>query len=255
MPHVVLVQHDIAWVSPAENFARVEGLLRDAPPPPESLVVLPELFATGFSLNTAAIAEPEDGPTGSFLAGLARRFGVTVVAGRPGRTAGGCQNLAVAVAPDGGVLARYTKLQPFTPGGEAAQYAAGGDVVSFAWAGLTVTPFICYDLRFPEHFRAAARRWRPEVFVVIASWPAARIAHWDTLLAARAIENLAFVIGVNRSGRDPQFEYPGHSRVIGPDGRLLADAGEAEAVVSATLDVAGLRAYREKLPFLEDMRG
>lgn len=254
MPHVVLVQHDIAWEAPAENFARVERLLRESPPPPDSLVVLPELFATGFSLNTAALAEPEGGPTEQYLAGLAGRYAATVLAGRPGRTAGGCQNLAVMMAPDGAVIARYAKLQPFTPGGEAAQYAAGDDVISFPWAGLTVTPFVCYDLRFPEHFRAAARRWRPEVFVVIASWPAARIAHWDTLLAARAIENQAFVIGVNRVGRDPQFEYPGHSRVIGPDGRVLADAGEAEAAVSAALDVAALREYRERLPFLGDLR-
>lgn len=254
MPTVVLVQHDIAWESPADNFVRVDRLLAATPPPPGALVVLPEMFAAGFSMNAAAVAEPEGGPTERFLAELARRHGVHLLAGRPGRTAAGFQNLAVAVAPDGTVAARYAKRQTFTPGGESASYVAGDAPASFAWAGLTVVPFICYDLRFPEHFRAAARRWRPELFVVIASWPAARIAHWDALLTARAIENQAFVIGVNRAGRDPQFPYPGHSRAVGPDGRLLADAGEHEAVVSAKLDVAGLRDYRRKLPFLDDLR-
>ncbi|MFN0068858.1 MAG: nitrilase-related carbon-nitrogen hydrolase [Limisphaerales bacterium] len=254
MPTVVLVQHDIAWESPAENFARVERLLAATPPPPGALVVLPEMFATGFSMNAAAIAEPEAGPTERFLTDLARRHGVTVLAGRAGRAAAGFQNLAVAMAPNGAAQARYAKRQTFTPGGESAAYAAGGAPASFAWAGLTAVPFICYDLRFPEHFRAATRRWRPELLVVIASWPGQRIAHWDALLAARAIENQAFVVGVNRSGCDPHFQYPGHSRVLGPDGRLLADAGEHEAVVSATLEVGGLRDYRRKLPFLEDQR-
>ncbi|HMO64132.1 MAG TPA: nitrilase-related carbon-nitrogen hydrolase [Verrucomicrobiota bacterium] len=255
MPAVVLVQHDLAWETPAANFSRVAALLAAAPPPPGALVVLPEMFATGFTMRAEALAEPEDGPTEAFLASLARRFGVTVLAGRPGRTPAGCQNLAIALGPGGAVLARYAKLQPFTPGGEAAEYAPGRGPAVFPWAGLTVAPFICYDLRFPEHFREAARRWRPELFVVIASWPAARIAHWDALLAARAIENQAFVVGVNRTGADPQFAYPGHSRVLGPDGRMLAEAGEGEAVVSAALDVAALRGYRQKLPVLDDLRG
>lgn len=255
MPTVVLVQPDIAWEAPAANFARVEALLAANPPPVGALVVLPEMFATGFTLNAAALAEPEGGPTEAFLATLARRLEVAVLAGRPGRTPAGHQNLAVAFGPDGAVLARYAKLQPFTPGGEAAQYAAGHAPAGFAWAGLMVVPFICYDLRFPEHFRAAARRGRPELFIVIASWPTARIAHWDALLAARAIENQAFVVGVNRAGADPQFAYPGHSRVLAPDGRVLVEAGEGEAVVSVALDVAALREYRQKLPFLDDLRG
>jgi len=251
---VVLVQMDIAWERPEENFRRVRARLEADPPPAGALVVLPEMFATGFTMNTAAVAEPDDGPTEQFLAATARRHGVTLLAGRPGRAADGCRNLAVACGPDGGVLARHAKLEPFTPGGERAAYLPGSAPACLPWAGLRVAPFICYDLRFPEHFRTAARRWRPEVFVVIASWPAARITHWDALLAARAIENQAWVIGVNRVGADPGFSYPGHSRVLAPDGRLAADAGEGEGLTRAALNIAALREYRAKLPFLDDLR-
>ena len=119
----------------------------------------------------------------------------------------------------------------------------------------TVSPFICYDLRFPEIFRTAAASHRPELYVVIANWPEKRILHWVRLLQARAIENQAYVVGVNRIGTDPYYHYPGRSLILDPHGEIVADAGADEGVLRACLDLASLRKYREGLPFLKDMRG
>jgi predicted amidohydrolase len=116
-----------------------------------------------------------------------------------------------------------------------------------------VAPFICYDLRFPEHFRTAARHGA-QLITVIASWPIARIQHWVTLLQARAIENQAYVAGTNRCGTDPKFTYTGRSLIVSPKGEILADAGNAETVISADLSLDDLLAYRKDLPFLADMR-
>jgi predicted amidohydrolase len=109
-------------------------------------------------------------------------------------------------------------------------------------------------LRFPELFRDAAEARRPEVFTVIASWPSKRIEHWIKLLQARAIENQAYVIGVNRIGTDPYYSYTGRSLIVDPSGTVLADAGETEGMIQAEVDLLSLRKYREGLPFLEDMK-
>jgi predicted amidohydrolase len=234
----------------------VRRLLTEAAPEKDSLVVLPEMFATGFSMNADAIAEPPGGETEQFLARTAREFGICLIAGaamrgRDGRT----RNKALAFSSTGELIVYYAKMQPFTPGGEPQHYAAGERTVAFRWADCTISPFICYDLRFPEIFREAAAAHRPELFAVIANWPEKRIHHWTRLLQARAIENQAFVVGVNRVGRDPFYTYNGHSVIVDPHGEILTDAGEREGCIRAKLDLATLRKYREGLPFLADMRG
>lgn len=244
--NVLALQWDLAWEDRDANFATVLRLLAAANPAPGTLVALPELFATGFSMAPEA-SEPEEGPTERFLRRTAQRFGIGLIGG----LAAGGQNRALAFGPDGACLARYAKQRPFVPGGET--YLPGETPVAFAWAGATVAPLICYDLRFPELFRAAAARWRPEVFIVIASWPVARTHHWLRLLAARAIENQAYVVGVNRAGTDPFFSYPGRSVVIDPHGEILADAGAEEGTASAAIDLSGLADYRRRLPFLETL--
>jgi predicted amidohydrolase len=155
--------------------------------------------------------------------------------------------------PDGKELARYSKMQPFTPGGESAKYDAGKSPTVFDWQGFKVSPFVCYDLRFPEHFRTATKRGA-QLITVIASWPVTRIQHWITLLQARAIENQAYVAGVNRCGKDPKLSYNGRSLIISPKGDILADAGNGESVISAEVNLDELIAYRRDLPFLADMR-
>jgi predicted amidohydrolase len=150
-------------------------------------------------------------------------------------------------------LARYQKIHPFTFGGESKHYEPGREIVTFDWGGFTVCPLVCYDLRFPEVFRLAVRRG-VNLFAVIANWPASREDHWLTLLRARAIENLAYVVGVNRCGQDNVLSYSGRSLVIDPRGRILADAGNGPGVIHATVDVDMLRRYRAGFGALEDMR-
>jgi omega-amidase len=277
------IQLDIAWEDPEANRAKVRALLGASPPPRGSLVALPEMFSTGFSMNVQRIAEDEIGATHRFLRETAKQYGVYLVGGlvtRAGRGgAGKGRNEAVVADPDGKIIARYQKIHPYAPGGEAEHYQAGKTIELFDWrdslaretgadasanvdadasADLRanpprVAPLICYDLRFPELFRDAMLK-SAKVFVVIASWPSPRVEHWVTLLRARAIENQAYVLGVNRCGSDPFLPYPGRSLIVDFRGEVLADAGDRESVIAAPVDPAALDAYRAQLPFLADAR-
>ena len=247
-------QFDMQWEDKKGNFGKVRSLLTAEKPQKEALVLLPEMFATGFSMNVPAIAEKEGGVTENFLSETARQFGVFLMGGVVTQGKGGRgRNEAVLYSPGGELIARYCKLQPFTPGGESQNYVAGEEIVIVPWRGFSLAPFICYDLRFPEPFRAAVGRGA-NLITVIASWPVARIQHWVTLLQARAIENQAYVAGVNRCGKDPKLSYSGRSMIVNPRGEIIADAGEGECVISAEIDLDELASYRTELPFLKDMR-
>jgi len=253
--NVIGLQFDIAWENKAANFATVRRLLEQVAPEADSLVVLPEMFATGFSMNAAVIAETRGGETEVFLAEVAKQFGITLIAGVAVRDRDGqARNKALVFSPAGELICFYAKQRPFTPGAEDQHYAPGGKYAAFQWSDCTVSPFICYDLRFPELFRAAAARYRPQVFAVIANFPAKRISHWIQLLRARAIENQAYVIGVNRIGDDPFYKYGGHSLLVDPLGEIIADTGTGEGFVCGILDLENLAKYRAGLPFLEDLK-
>jgi len=253
--NVLALQLDIAWENKTANFDNVRRLLKGAAPGKDSLVVLPEMFATGFTMNADAMAEPYGGETEQFLAALAREFGVCLVAGAPMRGRDGpARNKALAFSPSGELLAFYAKMQPFTLGGESEHYAAGEHPVAFPWQDWTISPFVCYDLRFPEIFREATAAHQPHLFTVIANWPVKRIHHWVRLLQARAIENQACVVGVNRIGRDPQHVYTGRSIIVDYQGEILADACDREGCINARLELAPLLEYRRELPFLADMQ-
>ena len=229
-------------------------MLAAAEAAPRSLVILPEMFASGFSMNVAAVAQGPDKEDEQFLAGLARAHGVYVLGGVVNACADGRgRNEAVAFDPSGRELARYRKLHPFTPAGEQQHYERGREVACFEWEGFTVAPFICYDLRFPEAFRAAAARGA-EVLAVLANWPKERAAHWAALLRARAIENQAYVVGVNRCGRDPRHAYSGGSMAVDPQGEVVAQGGDQECIVRAELDPAVVAEWRKRFPALDDMR-
>jgi predicted amidohydrolase len=150
------------------------------------------------------------------------------------------------------LVAKYRKMHPFSLGGENEHYAAGQDPVIFDWNGVKVCPLVCYDLRFPEIFRTAVVRGA-EVFVVIANWPRARQRHWEILLKARAVENQAYLVGINRVGRDPNLKYRGGSLIVDPRGEVIAEGMEREVVIRAEIDPADLRDYRRRFPALRDM--
>ena len=251
---VIACQTDIAWHDKAANFSRVQELLAPVGIRPGALVVLPEMFATGFSLDVPQIAETEGGPTDRFLAELAARYECCVVAGVVRqKPSGKAVNLCVVFSADGSMLASYEKLHPFSFGGEDRLYERGKEVEIFEQGDFSVAPLVCYDLRFPEVFRHAVLQGA-QLLVVIANWPKERDEHWTALLKARAIENQAYVVGVNRVGRDPHLEYIGHSQIIDPRGHIVAAAAEGPAALVADVELAEVLEYRQSFPALRDMR-
>lgn len=251
---VYCCQTDIAWEDKQRNFAEARQLIEAAKPEARSLVLLPEMFATGFSMNVPAVAEGAKSETADFLARTAAEFSIYLMAGivttAPDHRG---RNQAAIFNPQGKEIARYSKMQPFSLGGEAKNYAAGDAVVIFDWEGVKVAPFVCYDLRFPEVFRRAVLQGA-EVFAVIANWPVMRIGHWVTLLQARAIENLAFVAGANRCGTDPKLQYNGRSLIVNEHGAILVDAADGQKVISADINPKAIRQWRTDFPALADMR-
>ncbi len=246
------LQLDSFWEDKEANFAKARALLKKRRPETGSLIVLPEMFATGFSCNLQVTAEAEDGPTRAFLQELADAYDCAVIGGRVIHAADGKgHNQALVVAPQNQTLACYTKNQPFSLGGESEVHAPGQGTQQFEWHGLHIAPLVCYDLRFPELAREAVRQGA-EVLVYIAAWPVKRFQHWLTLLQARAIENQAYVIGVNRCGAEPQFTYSGRSVVVDPHGIIIADAGEQERVLHAILEPGVVRGWRSQFPALRD---
>lgn len=241
-----MVQWDIVWESPERNRNTIDSLLANDDICPGDLVVLPETCLTGFTHNRDFAADNNQADR-AYFAGVAARLGVTLVSG----TIEDSQNVALVHGPAGDLLARYVKQRPFRHGGEV--WHAGDEPVVFDWNGIRVSPFICYDLRFPELFRVSAARWQPELMLVIASWPVARIHHWTRLLTARAIENQCFVAGVNRTGSDPGYSFPGSSVCFDWNGDVLADSGSEIGITTASLDVDGLNVYRTALPFLQSI--
>ena len=237
---VAMVETDTVWHDSAANQERLRAIRIEA-----DLVVFPEMAFSGFSMEA-----PPDRGAEAFLSELARHNAQAIVAGYVGDpdANGKRTNRAAAFDADGTLLARYTKLHPFSYAGEDRHYSPGDDLPVFELGGLQVALAVCYDLRFPELFREAVLRGA-EAFLVIANWPARRADHWRVLLRARAIENLAFVVGVNRVGRDPNVAYESSSMAYGPRGELLA---EGNAV--AELDPQAVQDWRAEFPALDDIR-
>lgn len=252
-----LVQFDLAWEDKPRNFNTVETLLARAAPDPGDLVILPEMFDTGFSFNTPRTAD-HDGSTATFLTNLARERRLWVQGARTLHESHSpkATNRALVVGPDGRSICDYAKIHPFTFGKEADHFMGGSDIATYRWGGPDgpiVCPAICYDLRFPELFRLGLLKGA-EIFAVAANWPDARHAHWRALLIARAIENQAIVLGVNRTGRDPALTYAGGSIAIGPKGDVLAELGPEQAVLSVPVDITHVRQWRATFPAWRDLK-
>ncbi len=259
---VHLFQMDLAWEDKQANYDNARKLAQHADIQPGDLVVLPEMFDTGFSFKTERTAD-NDGKTAAFLADFARELNATVHGGRTVIAPDGSNGLnrAHIVAPDGTTLAEYDKAHPFSFGKESERFIGGQNVLTYPWNPdpreptsentLTVCPAVCYDLRFPELFRRGLDLGA-EAFAIGANWPAPRAAHWRALAIARAIENQAFVFAVNRVGRDPALEFAGGSLIIDPKGDIVAEAKDRELVLSAEVDTKILRDWREIFPAIRD---
>ena len=250
---IVAVQMNMAWEDKAANHQRLRDLLANATIEPGALVIVPEMFETGFSMNLQATAQSEERHGEALLRELAGQYQAAVMGGVAGPIIDGVsRNEAVVFGPDGTELVRYQKMQPFTLTGEDKYYPAGGVPKIFQWQGIKIAPFVCYDLRFPELFRPAVRQGA-ELITLIACWPAARSEHWVRLLQARAIENLAVVVGVNRCGEEPNLLFDGRSSAFDHMGNTLFEASAEEQVITTEIDIAAARRWREKFPALRDI--
>lgn len=250
---VAAVQHDICWEDPVATCAHVEPMIASAAASGARLVVLTEMFASGFSMNTDAIAEAPEGTSVGFLRDAAQRYGVWTCASVPVRTPEAPKpgNRLILASPQG-ALHHYDKIHPFTYSGEDQHYRAGTSFLTVDVEGLRCSFFVCYDLRFADEFWALATT--TDCYVVPANWPESRRHHWQSLLVARAIENQAYVVGVNRVGTGGKLDYAGDSRIIDPLGEVLAGAARTETVLVADIDPATVTAVRQRFPFLQDRR-
>jgi predicted amidohydrolase len=250
---VAAVQSDIVWEDPAANFAHLRPWIEAAAGAGARLVLLPEMFACGFSMATERTAEAAGGPTATFLRQEAGRHGIWLGGSVPERPPGADRpsNTFVLADPQGEVF-RYRKIHPFSFAGEDRHFAAGDAHVTVDVEGLRCTLFVCYDLRFADEFWATAAA--TDAYLVVANWPDRRRHHWTSLLAARAIENQAYVVGVNRVGSGDGLVYAGDSRILDPGGEILASGAGQETLLLADLDPARVSEARDALPFLRDRR-
>ncbi len=245
------LQLDIAWEDPEENFRRASELMERAIDQGASLLALPEMFAAGFSMRARAMAEHAEKIRG-FLSDRAAEHGIWLIGGyhEPGehRPANACS----VFNPGGSEVLHYRKIHPFSLVGEHEHFEAGARVETVEINGLRVTPLICYDLRFPEVFRAVAGA--TDLFVVIANWPERRSHAWRTLLAARAIDDQAWVLGVNRVGEGEGHLYRGDTTLLDPWGEVTATLADEQGVVLGEVDAEVVRSARERFGFLADRR-
>jgi omega-amidase len=241
---LALIQTTLAWHDPAANREHFQTLLEQARG--ADLVILPEMFSTGFSMESAELAEPEDGPSSIWLLEQAQAVGAVICGSLIIRTADGSyRNRLLWARPDGS-LAQYDKRHLFRMAGEHKHYSAGDQQVVLELKGWRVRPLICYDLRFPVWSRDAAGT---DLLLYTANWPGARRHHWNRLLPARAIENLCYVAAVNRVGEDGKGHgYTGDSQVLDFQGETLMAAGAADGVFRARLSSEALAVYRERFP-------
>lgn len=249
---VAAVQHDIVWEDPETNFQKLRPQITEAANEGGQLVVLSEMFSTGFTMNSAKCAEALDGASHQFLVDQAAEHQIWITGSVPMRWEDGiAYNTLNLVAPNGATY-RYKKIHPFSFSAEPENYGAGSEFLQVDIEGTRTTFFICYDLRFADEFWQTAHS--TDLFVIPANWPAGRRIHWQTLLQARAIENQAYVLGVNRVGDGDGLSYSGDSALIDPWGEMIVSGTSDESLLVADVDVEVVKQTRTSFPVFQDRR-
>jgi omega-amidase len=244
-----LIQADLYWEDKAANLSAFTAKLNRLDAGETDLVLLPEMFTTGFTMNAAPLAEPADGPTVEWMAEQAARLDAVVCGSFIALEAGRFYNRLVWMQPDGRYRT-YDKRHLFTLAGEHHTYTPGQQRLLVEWRGWKVLPLICYDLRFPAWSRNLEGY---DLLIYVANWPSPRRHHWRSLLAGRAIENQAYTLGVNRVGLDGNgYPHTGDTSAIDFAGEELLHLAQAEGCVTLTLSHQEQQAFRQKLPFLAD---
>ncbi|MEH0155036.1 amidohydrolase [Limibacter armeniacum] len=243
--NITLIQADLHWLSPEANLAMLEEMIWQIPSPTD-LIVLPEMFNTGFAKEAASLAEPMNLTTFKWMKQQAAQTGAVVTGSYVVKENGNCYNRLIWMRPDG-TYEQYDKRHLFSMADEHLSFTAGKDSLLVDLKGWKICPLICYDLRFPVWSRNQSLSY--DLLLYVANWPAARVNAWDTLLAARAIENLSYCIGVNRVGTDGNgIPYNGHTAAYSPKGEALLAPQEQEGIWQVTLEKDILSKFREKFP-------
>lgn len=247
---ISVLQQPLAWMDGPANLRHFDIQLEEIAG--RDLIVLPEMFTTGFAMEAAGQSLPEEEVI-AWMADKARRADAMIAGSAALQTERGPVNRFLLVEPDGRVH-RYDKRHLFRMADEHQHYEAGNERVVIMWRGWRILPLVCYDLRFPVWSR---NRDDYDLALYVANWPAPRSLHWQALLLARAIENQAYVAGCNRVGSDGNgHHYRGDSRIINPQGEIVASAEAHQAArIDAELSLTALREYREKFPAWRDADG
>lgn len=246
---ITLIQSKLHWQQPEANRAMFEEKIWDFDKATD-IIVLPEMFTTGFSMEASEFAEPMGTGTFKWLQQMAKQTEAAITGSYMVKEQGQYFNRMLWVTPDGNHL-YYDKRHLFSLGGEDKVFSEGTDSSVWHWKGWKIRPQICYDLRFPVWSRNKVKDGKPEydLLLNIANWPVVRISAWDVLLRARSVENTCYGIGLNRIGKDGNgLEYVGHSAVIGPKGDEIYDAGDKNEIFQVNLSLDTLNSYREKFP-------
>lgn len=245
---ITLVQTPLHWENPSANLQSLEPTIH-ALSGSTDLIALPEMFTSGFTMHPQSCAQTMDGPAITWMQRKASESGAAIVGSMALTENGSYYNRLVAALPDG-TLHTYDKRHLFTLAGEHKHYRPGSTQLTFEWKGWRIFPAICYDMRFPVWLRNTSHY---DLLIVVANWPSPRIYHWDQLLIARAIENQAFVAGVNRTGTDGEgHAYPGHSAIVDYSGKVLLKVIETDGAFTVELSKEDMLEYRSKFNFLAD---
>lgn len=256
--NITLLQPNLYWHDPVANRAMLEERIFTLPDPTD-LIVLPEMFTTGFTMDARAVAEPMNLTTFRWMRQMAAQTGAVVTGSYVVQENSRFYNRLVWMQPDG-QFDTYDKRHLFRMAGEDGVYTAGTRRIIKAWKGWRICPLICYDLRFPVWSRnvtpglTTGTEFAYDLLLYVANWPAARRNAWNVLLQARAMENLSYVVGVNRVGEDGNpsvgagHPYAGESAILDPKGEVLFRQADTEVVHQHTLSLGELRAHRERFP-------
>lgn len=252
---IALIQMDVTYGDPKVNFSRVSKRVMDAAQTGADIVVLPELWDTGYDLERLDVLADKDAKaTIEFLSDLAKELNVVIVGGSVAEQADdGKRNTMLVVDQNGQLIHKYSKLHLFQLMDEHLHLVEGQDEADFELNGVPSAGFICYDIRFPEWLRKSAVNGA-KVMYVVAEWPKPRIDHWRTLLQARAIENQCFVVACNRAGSDPNNEFGGMSLVVDPWGEIVKEGGSEEKIILAEIDLDKVDEVRRRIPVFRDRR-
>ena len=250
---VSLIQMDIVWEAAEANRQEAERLMLSAEK--SDIYVLPEMWNTGVTPEPQGIAEPENGETLQWMQRMADKLDAAICGSIAIKASDGTyRNRLYFVKPSVvssplSVVKWYDKHHLFSYGGETEHYTPGSEYVTVEWRGLRFHLSTCYDLRFPLWLRS---RDNYEVLICVASWPSVRMHAWSVLLAARAIENQCYVLGVNRIGKDPYCEYSGGSAIVDPFGFATTCPDGEACVLTKELDLKRLKSFRQKFPVLKE---